>query len=1032
MIKKLFKSLLTTAIMLFMSVSMFAQSVRITGTVVDEAGEPIIGAAVLEAGTTNGVATDLDGAFAFNTPKGAKIEVSFIGYVTQTFVVSDRTTYDVVLAEDTQLLEETVVIGYGVQKKSDVTGAIASVRSTDLQNRSNSNAASALQGKASGVQVLNSSAAPGQGSEIRVRGYSSNSANIGPLMIVDGLKVDNIQYLDPSMIESMEILKDAASAAIYGAEAGNGVVLITTKAGQKADQGKGNVFYNYQITANSLGKTAEVMNAEQYIGFGKEAGTINDNLLQQVGYDGKMDTDWADAVFTTSFTQKHTIGAQGANDRGSYYLSITNLNDDGIVRGDKDVYKRLSAQVNADYKINDWIQVGTNTSFEKWATQSVGEHSEYSGSVLLGALIMDPLTPVYYENESDLPLDLVSAISGKKQKVFQNENGKYYAVSKLQESDAGNPLAMRDMNNAKSDGINVRGTFYTNITTYQKFVFTSRFGYRIAQSYSSDYDEPYYICGRANSNTYTVTATSSTSYYYQWENFANYNFNINKHNVALMAGMSYIENNARSVGGTVSGTNPLTGYEENFRYLPYANSSATKTISGGSPSQSSSLAYFGRLSWNYADRYNFQANFRADAFDSSKLSAKNRWGYFPSFSAGWTISNEEFMSGVDKSAISFLKLRASWGRNGNISVLNNYPYSTSINLNSKMIQWDPSSNKVSYGSIPTGLANPNLTWETSEQLDLGLDARFFNNRLSFAFDYFDKNTKDLLVAVAPVAELGISGTTTVNAGSVNNKGFEFELGWKNQIGDFSYSLNANLSYLQNKVTYLDPTISRITGAGYSGSYLQTYFESGYPVWYMRGYVYDGVNTDGTPKYKDLSNDGAINSDDMTMVGSGIPDYTYGITANFAYKNFDLTIFGTGVGGNDVFACLFRVDRPRVNSLAYFYENRWTEANTSASMPKLSSIVSDQIFWSSTADLFDGSYFKIKQIQLGYSIPKSTLEKIGLSGLRVYGSLDDFFIFTKYPGFDPEVASSGGVNSAGFDKGSFPTSKKAVLGVNITF
>ncbi len=1013
------------------SPGLFAQNHPIKGTVTDANGAPIIGASVFVVGdTSTGAVTDVNGRFTLSVPSEANINVSCIGYASKVIPTEGKTDFNIVLEEDNEFLEETVVIGYGVQKKSDVTGAVASVRSEDLVNRSSENAALALQGKAAGVTVLNSSGAPGAGSDIRVRGYSSNSSNIGPLLIVDGLKVSSIQYLDPSMIESMEILKDAASAAIYGAEAGNGVVLITTKSGSSSD---GQVFYNFQVTRNSLGKKAHVLNAEEYINFMTEAEQFTrEDLANIYGYNGKTDTNWADVVFNPSFTYQHTIGVQGSNDRSKYFVTIANYNSDGIVVGKKDTYKRLSAQVNAEYKIKKWLTVGTNTSFEKYDTQSVGEHSEYSGSSLLGATIMDPLTPVVYENESELSAGMKDAIA-KGIQVYKNADGKYYATSKLVESDAANPLMFIDRSQAKNTGINVRGTMFANFMPLKGLVYTSRFGFRLGQNYSSDYQDPYYANAKAHSETYKVSSTTSNSRYYQWENFANYTFNLAKNNFGLMAGMSFIKNETFSNGGSITGEDPLTGYADNFRYIAYGNGTETKTLSGGVPGTSTSIAYFGRLTWNYDNRYNFQANFRADAFDSSKLSKANRWGYFPSFSAGWTISNEHFFKdNVSDHSVSLLKLRASWGRNGNISVLSEYPYTASIALNGQKYQYSLTDKTFQTGSAPSGYANPDLTWETSEQMDFGLDARFLDNRLTLGADYYLKKTKDLLVPIKPVSEIGVS-RVTVNAGSVENKGLEFELGWKDNIGGFRYSVNGNIATLDNKVTYLDPTVGRIPGATFSNFELITYFEEGYPVWYMRGYQYEGVDPEtGKGKYKDVNNDGEVTSADLDNVGSGMPKATFGLTINLGYKNWDFTLFGNGVAGNDIYSCVYRTEHPRINSLEYFYNERWTASNHNSKFPSSKELSLDNKFWGSTANLFDGSYFKIKQIQLGYSFPRHILQKTGLANLRMFASLDDFFVFTKYPGFDPETASSGNVNSLGFDKGSYPTSRKAVFGVNLSF
>ncbi len=1028
--KKVMSILAVLLTSIFCSTVVFAQNRQVSGVVIDDSGLPVIGAGVVVVGQrTIGTTTDLDGKFVLSVPAGASLEFSCIGYDNQVVAVGTQSEINVKLASN-NVIEETVVIGYGVQKKSDLTGSVASVRAEDLNNRSSSDAAAALQGKAAGVTILSSSGAPGSESNIRVRGYSSNSGNIGPLLIVDGLKVDNIQYLDPQMIENIEVLKDAASAAIYGAEAGNGVVLVTTKAGKAKD---GQVFYNMQMTLNSLGKKAEVMNAAEYIQWQEEAGSFTyDDLVNIYGYDGKTDTNWADALFGTSWTKRHTVGVQGSNDKGKFYVSLSNFDNDGIVRGDKDYYKRLTAQINAEYKIKKWLSVGTNTSFEHYNTQSVGEHSEYSGSAVLGASIMDPLTPVYYENDDDITLGMKNALA-RGVKVYKNEEGKYYAVSKLIENDAANPLIFRDRTDNSRQGINVRGSLYANLTPIKGLVITSRFGFRLGQSYTSSYEDPYYANAKAYSDTYSVSSTTSNNYYYQWENFANYDKTFGKHNLSAMVGMSYIENKRFSNGGTISGTDPLTGYEPNFHYISFANASATKTLSGGQPSRSASLAYFGRLAWNYDGRYNLQANFRADAFDSSKLSLQNRWGYFPSFSAGWTVSNEPFFKdNVDRNVVNQIKLRASWGRNGNISVLSGYPYATTISLNSQKYQYDVTDPTYVTGSKPSGLANPDLTWETSEQIDLGLDTRFFNNRLTFAMDYYMKKTKDLLVPIKPAAEVGI-GSTTINAGNVDNSGLEIELGWRDQIGDFSYSVNANMATLKNKVTYLDPTVGRVKGAYFSNYELITYFEEGYPVWYMRGYNYEGVNPEtGEPIFTDKDQNGVINSDDMDMVGSGIPDLTYGITINLGYKNFDFTLFGSGAAGNDIYSCVYRTEHPRINSLKYFFDNRWTPENKGASMPSVANIATNVKFWSSTANLFDGSYFKIKQIQLGYTLPQDLLKKVSISSLRVFASLDDFFTFTKYPGFDPEMASTGAANGIGFDKGSFPTSRKFVFGFNLSF
>ena len=1013
-----------------------AQNRTISGTVVDTGGEPVIGAAVTVVGNSRiGAATDLNGAFSLSVPAGASISVESIGYKGQTIAIGNQSVFNIVLEEDNEMLEETVVIGYGVQRKSDLTGSVASVRETELQNRSTSDAAAALQGKAAGVQIFNDSGAPGEGASIRVRGISSNSGSgLGPLLIVDGLKVDKIDYLDPSMIESMEVLKDAASAAIYGAQAGNGVVLITTKNGAKNKDKDGNIFYNYKLSLSSLGHHAQVMNAAQYIDWQQQAGQLPDTqtIIQTGVWDGVTDTNWADVLYGTGVTHSHTIGAQGGNDRGSYFLSLNYVDEDGMARGNTDTFKRFTTQINADYKIKKWFTVGTNTSIEFRKQQKIGEHSEYAGSSagLLGTLIIDPLTPVYFKSYDELSLGMKDAIA-KGIKVYGPEDhpGWYYAVSKILEGDGVNPLIYRDRNQKKEEGWQIRGTVFANLTPVKGLVITSRLGYRIKQSYSSDFTEPFWANAKNYDTTYKISASSSQSYYYQWENFANYNVTLGqKHAIGAMAGMSYTYSDSRGVGASLEGEDPLKGYAENFRYLTQDNGSGTKGISGGSPSQSSQISYFGRLMYTYDNRYSIQTNFRADAFDSSKLSPKNRWGYFPSVSAGWTVSNERFIKdNISRDILSFLKLRGSWGINGNIAVLSGYPYSTSISYNSQKYQYG-TDNTLSLGSQPDGLANPNLTWETSVQLDLGMDLRLFNNRLTLGVDWYNKNTEGLLVNISPVAEVGIS-STTVNAGSVNNTGWEFELGWQDNIGDFHYSINGNFSTLKNRVTYLDPTVGHQKGSSFGNMKFSTWFEEGYPVWYFRGYKYAGINPEnGKADY--YAADGSLTQSpvdaDMGYMGSALPPITFGLTIHMDWKGLDFTLFGTGAAGHQLMPCVYRVDHMNINALTYFYNE------SGKSIPKIENMWDSKEFWSSSAVVFAGDFFKIKQIQLGYTLPKKWLKKIFIDNLRFYASMDDWFVITKYPGFDPETASTGSSNGMGLDKGSYPNAKKLMFGVNLTF
>ena len=1015
-------------------ISVSAQNKAIQGAVVDGTGAPVIGAAVVVVGNTSiGAVTDVDGKYRLNVPDGSSLEVSCIGYASQVIPVGDKTEIDVVLVEDSEFIDETVVIGYGVQRKSDLTGSVASVRSEELMDRSTSDAAAALQGKAAGVQIFNDSGAPGSGSSIRVRGISSNSSvGLGPLLIVDGLKVEDIQYLDPSMIESMEILKDAASAAIYGAQAGNGVVLITTKNGSKDKDGK--IFYNYKLGVSQLGHHAQVMNAQQYIDWQHTAGLLGtaEELIAGGTWDGVTDTNWADVLYGKGYTHTHTFGAQGGNDRGSYFVSLNWVDEDGMARGNKDVYKRLTAQINADYNIKKWFTVGTNTSIERYQKQMLGEHSEYAGSGagLLGTLIIDPLTPVYFKSFEELTTDMQTFVKDGTRKVYGPEDhpGWWYSTSKILEGDGINPLIYRDRNQDKEEGWNIRGTLFANLTPFKGFVFTSRLGYRIKQSWRSNFEEPFHANAKAYSTVYKITADSSQNYFYQWENFANYNVTLaEKHAVGVMAGMSYTYDDRRNVKGEIKGENPLKGYWENFRYLSYANGSEEKTISGGTPENTAQISYFGRVTYSYDERYSVQANFRCDMYDSSKLPPESRKGNFPSLSAGWTISNENFIKdNISRDFLNFLKFRASWGKNGNIAVLRNYPYTTAISYNSQSYQFGEDGT-LTMGSVPDGLANPKLSWEESVQTDLGLDARLFNNRLTLGIDWYNKDTEGLLLPVPPVAEVGQS-TVMVNAGSVNNKGFEFELGWQDHIGDFGYSVNANLSTLRNRVTYLEPNVGHQNGSSFANYKFMTYFQEGYPVWFLRGFKYAGIGEDGRANYYDINGNitQSPTDTDLQFIGNTLPTFNYGITLRLDWKGIDFTMFGTGAGGNYLIPCVYRTQHMNINSLSYFYEE------AGKSIPTIDKIWDQTNFWSSDATMFKGDYFKIKQIQLGYNLPKKLLNKVMVSSLRIYASMDDWFVLTDYPGFDPETASTGSASGRGLDKGSYPNAKRLLFGVNISF
>ena len=1009
-----------------------AQSV-VKGTVNDEAGDPVIGATVKVQGSQKGAITDLNGQFSLEAASNATLVVTYVGYETQRVNVAGKRNIVITLKEDAQTLNDVVVIGYGVQRKSDLTGAVASVKADDLKDLSTADAAAALQGKVSGVNVL-MNASPGSGADIRVRGYSSNSENIAPLYIVDGLQVGSIQYLDPQLIESIEILKDAASAAIYGAEAGNGVVLVTTK---KGEEGKVSVNYSGKFTLQNFTRRPLLKRSDFLKYMTLEYGETDvQNKLKDFDYshpyysNGVIDQDWIDAYIEPTWSQQHALSFSGGNSKGHFFASLNYVYNNGVVRGDKDVYKRLTGSVNADYNLFKWLQVGTNNSIEKWEAKSVSQRGY--GSSFEQMMQMDPLTPVYWTTPDEMSLSvrtvydaLQNGTADQNYRLFGDEKG-WYANTKYSDME-GSPLAKRDATDGTNGGWNINGTVYANITPFKGFTFTSRLGYRLNYSNQHSYSAPFWIGDRGNQTTYSISANTNTGWYYQWENFANYNTTIaGKHNIGAMIGMSYKENNWDNSSISSSGSDILQSYEPNFLYISYLKADAPKTV-GNAPGKSASLAYFGRLSYNYDERYYLQFNIRRDAFDSSKLSKDNRWGTFPSISLGWTVSNEKFFkNAIDPSIVSFLKLRGSWGRNGNISVLSNYPYTAAIAKGSSWYQYGVDQIGSVYGSAPDKLANPSLTWETSEQIDFGIDARFLNNRLTFGFDYFDKRTKDLLFSVSIPSELGFT-TVVTNGGNVLNRGLEFELGWRDRIGDFSYGISANFSSLHNEVLELaeGATPTYKSDASSTNYQIRTAFEEGHSIWYLNGYIYEGVDAEGNPKYKDLNGDGEIGTDDMTDIGRTTPSFTYGINITAAWKGFDFLLNGYGQGGNKILPVLHRAGYK--NTLQYYLDE------SGKAIPDAGKTVSPDIpFWSSTGNLFSGNYFRIKQLQLGYTLPANITKKAAISALRFSVSLDDFFTITNYPGLDPETASTTNFSGAGLDWGSYPTMKKVVLGVNITF
>jgi TonB-dependent starch-binding outer membrane protein SusC len=983
-----------------------SQGIKITGKITDAStGEPLPGVNIQIEGTTQGTTTDPNGNYTIDVPSADIVLVfSYVGYNAERYTVGQQTTINIKLVPEIKSLEQVVVVGYGVQKKSVVTGAISTVNSEDIENTSISKVQQALQGRTAGVQVIQNSGAPGAGIHVRIRGYSSNQSS-EPIYIVNGYKMMNIDDINPNDIKSIEVLKDAASAAIYGSEGANGVVLITTKSGSS---GKGHVTYEFQYGIQQLAKKVDVLNAAEFSQYMTEAGLLSNPISQ-------YNTDWQDAIFEKAPSVKHYFSFTGGNDKGSFLLSLSSLNQDGVVKGNKDQFKRYTIMFNSNYKIIDWLKVGHNLSFAHTDLNSVSENSEY-GSVISDALMMDPLTPVSYTN--GVPAS-VQALLDAGHKPLKDENGNYYGISEYLNGEIGNPFVARDRSLGGTKTNILFGNVYADFMPVKGLVITSRLGGTINSSDNHVYNPVYYY----NASQFNDIANTAETVYlttrWQWENFANYTRSFGNHNMTLLLGMSSEETNVRYLNGSGG---PLTQDNSLYDDLSYLQTNPNDNVAGYSTIRRL-LSYFGRVNYDYNNKYLFQASLRRDGAGEDVLSPDNRWGTFPAVSVGWVLTNESFFP---SSFVSFLKVRGSWGQNGSISNLNNYLWASLLqSTGSYPVKEDLSITATQ----PANLANNKLKWETSEQTDVGIDLRAFKDRLTFSVDYYIKTTKDLLTQFTPPLETGLfTNQTYVNAGDVQNKGFEFELGYRNNIGDFSYNVNGNLATLHNEVTYLNPDLNQLNGAQVNLATV-TVFKKGEPIWYFYGYKTDGIDpTTGDPVFVDEDGVPGITTADKTYIGSGIPKITYGGNLTLSYKGFDIEAFVQGQAGNKILFGMVRTDRPVSNKLKVFYDDRWTPTHTEATMPKAGTI-SDS--WHSDLLVFSGNYMKVKQLQLGYTLPKSLLNKVKATKARFYVSLENGITFTKYPGMDPEVGSQFS-NSIGVDRGMFPISKNLLFGATVTF
>lgn len=1023
--KSLHRLAMSSVMMLAGTTILMAQGIKVRGTVTDtKTGDPLIGVTVQEKGSKANAVTDIDGKFEINAERGKTLTFSYVGFITKEAVVKGN-NMKIEMGEDNQSLDEVVVVGYGVQKKSSLTGAVSSLKDVDIQSRSITSASEALVGKVAGVNLRSTSGAPGSFGTINIRGFASTYSS-DPLYVVDGRQTYNIDGINPNDIESIEVLKDAASASIYGSQAGNGVILVTTKKGK----GNGKITYDFQYVSSSIAKKPKLFNAQEYIDYWSSTGLLTKDMID-LDWNGKTDTDWIDAEFGHGNMTRHTVTLSAGNDKGDIYTSFSSLQNNGIVKGDNDKYSRITGMVNASYKIKPWLQITSDTQIRKNIIRNNIPEGSVNRGFFNAVLQMSPLVPTTMTYD-ELPSNVRQAIDDGKN-VFKDKNGRYYSISSAR---GYNPYVqiLKSFNETRNFGIN--NVTSLNIKPFKGLVYTSRFGITYNNQQANGYTNDYYV-GVDYQDWMTANASNATSLSWMWENFANYNFKIKKHSIGAMAGMSFTRSRDFSVSGDVSGNydgsfglmldNPL------YYYIQYQASDATKSVSGGDPTYTSKLAYFGRLNYNYDDKYFLEFLFRADGADLSYLSKKKRWGYFPGVSGGWVISSEKFMEST-RNWLDFLKVRASWGQNGSLSNLGSFSYRAVIQSNTQYVFGNTMSDVIA-GNAPAYTGNDDLKWETSEQIDFGIDTRFFRGRLSFSADYYKKTTKDLIVSnIVPSLIVG-NTASPVNAGDMYNKGFELEAGWQDNIGDFSYSVRGTFSYNKNEVTSIHPSLqSGIEGADWLTLKSVTRFDVGHPAWYFYGYKYNGLDqTTGNPIFEDLNGDGQITDADRTDIGCGMPKYNFGLTLTAAWKGFDLTVFGQGAAGGKILNAISRPDGIN-NLMKDVAGNYWTPTNTSGTKPTYASPdISKYLL--STDNLYSGDYFKISQIELGYSLPRNILSKLYVQNLRLAVSLENFFTFTSYPGLDPEITGSKDIGTAisrGIDYGSYPPMKKVMLNATITF
>ncbi len=1025
------------------------QKKQLSGIVVDEQGTPIIGANIIEVGTANGTVTDPNGRFELQVADNAIIRVSYIGFLDQEINITGRNNITISLVEDTQALDELVVVGYGVQKKRLITGANVSVGSETLQSQHSINALEAMQAYAPGVNITQASGMPGEGFQVNIRGLGT-IGNSAPLYVIDGVAGGDINTLNPSDIESIDVLKDAASAAIYGARAANGVILVTTKSGRK---GRIEVTYDGYYGVQNVAKMPKLLNAKQYMEIYNEERTIAQNnpdaaidfstkipgLYQKIMNGQWNGTNWMEEIRNKNAPiQNHSINLSGGSDQSVFSLGFSYTSQEGILGKPVEPHiDRYTVRLNSDhviYKNNgiDVIKVGEtfNYSFRQRSGIAIG--GMYYNDIR-NMLTGSPLVPAYNDKGEFFARDDVKA-SG-----IESLSSRLY-----------NPLAQMALNRGMNEtqNYNINSNAYLEIQPVKNLVFRSSFGYRMFADAYRSYQPAYDLAGDATLSPGRIIQSGGTGYNWTIDNTINYKLKKDEHNLDILIGQS-AEKIGFGMNMNVTNAYPtFVGFEHAYLSNTDGITSGVTSIAGGPHKQEALASFFGRVNYDYKEKYMLTLVMRADG--SSNFAKGNQWGYFPSISAGWVLTEEEFMA--DNGALNFLKLRASWGQNGNHDI-DPFQYLSLIAFNPENnYRFGSDRNKMQLGGFPSILPNPDVTWETSEQLNIGFDAYFFNSRLQTSFDFYNKITRDWLLR-QPVADIQGPQGAFVNAGDIENKGFELGLKWNDKIGSLNYGAHFNLSRNENKVTRMGDNsgfIESNPNVISQGTDPVWRVQVNYPVGYFYGFKTEGVfqnqqqisswtkgflQTDPKPGdliFSDTNGDNQVTPDDKTLIGNPHPKFRTGFGINLGYKGFDFAITGKGAFGHQI----LRSYRSHADNEFHNYTTeilgRWTGEGTSNRLPRLTA--GNGVNRMTVSDLYieDGDFVRIQDITLGYDF-KTVFPKLPFGQARLYVTGRNLLTFTSYPGMDPEVGYGDSQPFvSGIDLGFYPSPSSILVGVNLKF